>query len=58
MNGLRIMREDETESNKYVGVFHHGKRFIYSNKETVDEREEKNILFWKRDPFTVLHITP
>jgi hypothetical protein len=40
-----------------IGVIHCGKRFRYSKKETVDEREDKHREFEKRDPNVVLHIT-
>jgi hypothetical protein len=55
---MRMLREENSESKGYIGVFHCGKSFRYSKKETVVEREEKKIVLEKRDPCVVLHITP
>jgi hypothetical protein len=41
-NGLRMPREEDTDSDRDIGVLHCGKRFRYSKKETVAEREEKH----------------
>jgi hypothetical protein len=57
-DGLRMSREEDIESDGEIGVLHCGKRFRYSKKETVDEREEKHRVFEKRDPYVVLQITP
>jgi hypothetical protein len=58
MDGLRMLKEEDTDSNRDIGVLHCGKFFRYSKKETVAEREEKHRVFEKRDPYVVLQITP
>ena len=51
-------REEDTHSDKEIGVLRRGKRFRYSKKETVAEREEKHRVFEKRNPYAVLQIKP
>jgi hypothetical protein len=51
-------REEDTDSDREIGVLHCGKRFRYSKKEYVGEREEQHKVFEKRDPCTILQITP
>jgi hypothetical protein len=58
MDGLRMSREEDTDSYRDIGILHYGKRFMYSKKETVDEREEKQRVFEKREPCVALQITP
>jgi len=58
MDGLRMPREEDNESDRDIGVLHYWKRFRYSKKETMDKREEKHTVFEKRDPYIVLEITP
>jgi hypothetical protein len=48
-----MSREEYSESNGEIGVLHCGKRFRYSKKETVVEREEQH-----NEPCIALHITP
>jgi hypothetical protein len=52
-----MSREGENDSYGDIGVLHYGKRFRYSKKDIVVEREEKHGVFEKRDPCTVFHIT-
>jgi hypothetical protein len=58
MDGLRMSREEETNSNKETRVLHYKKRLRYIKKEIVVGREAKHKVFEKRDPNVVLHITP
>jgi len=51
-------REEDSDSNREIGVFHYGKRFRYSKKEIVVGREGKHNIFEKIDPCAVLQITP
>jgi len=57
MDGLRILREEDNESDRDIVVLRHGKRFRYSEKETMDEREEHHRVFEKIYPCVVLQIT-
>jgi hypothetical protein len=47
-------REGDSESNKDIGVLHCGKRFRYSKRDIVVEREEKKSALVNRDPSVVL----
>jgi hypothetical protein len=58
MDGLRMLREEDSDSDREIGVLRCGKRFRYSKKEIVAEREEQHRVFEKRDPCIVLQITP
>jgi len=51
-----MLREKETESHEEIRVLHYGKRFRYSKKEIVDEREEQHRVFEKSEPYAILHI--
>jgi hypothetical protein len=53
-----MLREEDIDSDGNIRVLHYGKRFRYSKKEIMVEREEKHKVFEKRDPRTVLQITP
>jgi hypothetical protein len=57
-DGPRMPREEEIDSYGEIGVLYCGKRFRYSKKENVAEREDKHRVFEKRDPCVVFQITP
>jgi hypothetical protein len=56
MNGLIISREEECAVEEEVGVLHSGKRFWYSRKMIVAEREEQHGEVEERDIGVVLQI--
>jgi hypothetical protein len=53
-----MSREEDSVLDRETGLLRCGKRFRYINKEIVDEREEQQRLFEKRDPCVVFQITP
>jgi hypothetical protein len=57
LDGLRILREEDTDSGREIGVMHCGKRLKYSKKETVAGKEEKHTELEEHDPCMVLQIT-
>jgi hypothetical protein len=52
-----MLRED-IDSDEDIGVLRYGKRFRYSNRETVARKGEKKKEFEESDPYAELHITP
>jgi len=55
---MRMLRKEESELERDIRVLCCGKRFRYSKKETVVEREKQHRVFEKRYPCIILHITP
>jgi hypothetical protein len=54
IDGLNMLREEDIDSDKDIGVFLYGKSFKYSKKDIVTKREEKHKVFEKRDPCVTL----